>query len=204
MYKHSKEYKWRFLMLPGILKRPINLPLAVHATLALASILWFQWAKGKLDASYAASRHPVDYMTGQTNFSGETIKGYYATMVEAGTLDIYVTTQLIDFGFIFGIIAIGFFVCTLIARLGRSGSLGRKTGVFAGVSLVSGGVCDMIENGWSFVMLANPDDFANWLAIPYSLFATVKFGLITLGMALILVSLVLTAVGRVSGRPTIG
>lgn len=180
------------------------LPLPAHGGLAAVSIFWFQWAKGKLDASYAASGHPVDYMTGQTSFSGEVIKGYYATMQNAGTLDIYTRTQLIDFAFILGFLGIGLFFCTLLARLGRVDSFARKAGLLAGMSIVLGGIADMIENGWSFIMLANPATFADWLAIPYSSFAVLKFALITAGMALVLACLFLGAIGRLFSKPRIG
>ena len=106
-------------MLTKFMKKIISLPVLAHIALAVITMSWFQWAKGKLDASYAASLHPVDYLTGQTRFSGEMIKGYYATMSDAGTLKVYVTTQLIDFGFILGFLGIGLFVCTLIARHDR-------------------------------------------------------------------------------------
>lgn len=115
-----------------IMQKITGLPVFAHVALAVGTIGWFGWTKGKLDASYAASRHPVDYMTGQTRFSGEAVKGYYKTMSEAGTLDIYVQTQLIDFGFILGFLGIGLFVCTLIARLSRRASLGRTLGLGAG------------------------------------------------------------------------
>lgn len=187
-----------------IMKKIMDLPVLAHAALAVTSIFWFQWAKGKLDASYAASLHPVDYMTGQTSFSGETVKGHYAAMTDAGTLDIYVTTQLIDFGFILGFLGIGLLVCTLIARLSRTESFGQRIGVLAGLAFVFGGMSDMIENGWSFVMLANPSTFADWLAIPYSTFAVLKFGLITLGLGLSLASLLSAVVGRVLHKPNIG
>lgn len=187
-----------------VMKKIVDLPVLVHVALAAVSILWFQWAKGLLDASYAASLHPVDYMTGQTSFSGEAVKGYYATMSDAGTLDVYVTTQLIDFGFILGFLGIGLFVCTLIARLNRPLSFGRKLGVLAGLAFVFGGLSDMIENGWSFVMLANPSTFADWLALPYSTFAVLKFGLITFGLGLSLASLVLAPAGRALNKPNIG
>lgn len=187
-----------------LLNRLVVLPLVALVPLAAGSLIWFQWAKGKLDSSYAASKHPVDYMTGQTSFSAERIKGYYSAMIDTGTLDIYVRTQLIDFGFILGFFGIGLFVCTLLARLGRAGSIGRKLGIGAGLAFVFGGLCDVIENCWSFVMLANPSGFADWLAIPYSLFAVSKFGLITLGMALFLASLVSIVLGRAWRKPKIG
>jgi len=67
----------------------MSLPPVAHIVCAVAAFMGFQWAKGLLDASYAASGHPVDYVTGQTSFSGEIIKGYYATMQDAGSLDVY-------------------------------------------------------------------------------------------------------------------
>lgn len=187
-----------------LLENITRLPLAVHAAASVAAIGYFQWIKGALDRSYAASNHPVDYATGQTSFDGGVIKGYYAQMEAAGTLDVYVTTQLIDFGFILGMMCIALFVCTLIARLARQGSFARKAGLFAGVSILAGALCDAIENGISFIMLADPAGFADWLALPYSAFASVKFALITLGMLLVLVSLVTAIAGRLIKRPAIG
>lgn len=185
------------------LNRITQLPLVLHTVAAATTIGYFRWIQGVLDRSYAASGHPVDYATGQTTFDGGAIKEYYAEMQANGTLDVYVSTQLIDFGFIFGMICIALFVCTLIARLGREGSFARKAGVLAGLSVIAGALCDAIENGVSFIMLANPAGFADWLALPYSAFASIKFALITLGMLLVLVSLLSSLVGRTIKRPTI-
>ena len=82
------------------LKQMTTISFPLHAGIAVTTLIGFQWIKNVLDASYAASKHPVDYATGQTTFNAETIKGYYATMEELSTLDIYRTTQIIDFGFI--------------------------------------------------------------------------------------------------------
>jgi hypothetical protein len=191
-------------MMSSTFHRITQLPLWLHSAAALASVGLFQLAKAKLDASYAASGHPVDYVTGQTSFNGATIKGYYAQMQELGTLDVYRTTQIIDFGFIAGMACVGLFVATLLARMARPASFGRHVGLFAGLALVLGACCDAIENGWSFVMLANPAGFADWIALPYSGFAVAKFGLIALGMLLILLCLLLTAIGHILKRPTIG
>lgn len=191
-------------MTPSVFKRITTLPLWAHGLCAVGTLAAFQLVKGRLDASYAASLHPVDYFTGQTSFSAETIKGYYASMQDTGTLDIYRTTQIIDFGFLFSMGCIGIFVCTLIARLSREGSFGRRAGLFAGFAIVLGATCDAIENGWSFVMLANPEGFADWLAYPYSGFASVKFALITLGMLLVLISILSGVIGRVIKKPAIG
>lgn len=182
----------------------IALPVWAHAACAAGTVGFFQWIKGHLDASYAASGHPVDYFTGQTAFSGPVIKEYYGHMQDAGTLDIYIRTQMIDFGFILAMIGVGVFIFTLLARLGRAGSFSRRVGLLAGLSIATGALCDAIENGISFIMLANPAGFADWLALPYSAFASIKFALIAFGMLLVLVSLVTAVAGRLIKRPAIG
>lgn len=49
--------------------------------LAVAALYFaMNWAQGVLDASYAKSQFPVDYMTGQTSFSGAAVKGWYQSM----------------------------------------------------------------------------------------------------------------------------
>lgn len=191
-------------MILRVLSRVTELPVWAHLSAGVATLGFFQWVKGHLDASYAAAKHPVDYFTGQTTFSGPAVKGYYAQMLETGTLDVYWTTQVIDYGFIFAIICIGTFVATLFARISRKESVGRRIGLLGGASLCLGAICDAIENAWSFLMLANPTDFPDWLALPYSAFASVKFGFITLGMALVLISLLCAVLGRVLGKPRIG
>lgn len=186
------------------LSRVTTLPMWAHTGAAAATVAGFNWVKARLDASYSASQHPVDYATGQTTFDGARVKGYYAHMIETGTLDIYRTTQLIDFGFILAIACMGIFVCTLVARVARHGSWGRRLGLIAGLCAIVGALSDGIENGWSFIMLANPKDFANWLALPYSSFASLKFALITLAMLCLLTSAVLAATGRLTGKSNLG
>lgn len=188
----------------SIINKVMKLPLWGHALGAAVSFAAFNWVKGKLDASYVASNHPVDYVTGQTSFNGDTIKGYYNHMIDAGTLDVYWQTQLIDYGFIAAMLCIGLFAGTLIARIGRAESWSRKIGKWAAVSIMLGAVSDAIENLISFIMLSNPQDFANWIAIPYSAFATIKFFLIALGMVGLIVTLVLAAVGRLMRKPKLG
>lgn len=188
----------------AIFRRIAALPVPVHLAATAATFVGFNWIKARLDQSYAASNHPVDYATGQTTFDGDAIKGFYAHMSDLGTLDVYRTTQLIDFGFITMIACMGLFFATLIARAARDGSWGRWFGLTAGLCAVFGAVCDAIENGWSFVMLADPAGFANWLALPYSGFASLKFAFITAAMGCLLLSLLCAATGRLSRRAAIG
>ena len=104
-----------------LLDRVTALPLWTHAAAAVATVASFQWTRGWLEAGCAASRHPVDFATGQTAFSGEKIKSYFAHTQKTGTLDVYWTTQVIDYGFILAMACMGLFVCTFVARFSRGG-----------------------------------------------------------------------------------
>ena len=191
-------------MIMKLVSKVIGMPLWSNIIALPIIFAAFNWIKSKLDSSYAASNHPVDYATGQTSFNGETIKGYYQTMIDAGTLDIYWQTQFIDFGFIVAIFCIGLFTGALVARFARVGSWGRKLGRFAAFAIIMGALCDVIENLISFVMLSNPVNFQHWIALPYSGFAALKFLLITLGVFGVLASILMTAIGRLAQRPKIG
>ncbi len=180
-----------------LMERAMQMNGFTHAGAVLVSFSGFQWVKGKLDASYAASNHPVDYATGQMAFSADVTKGYYAHMEALGTLDVYRTTQLIDFGFIAGMMALAFFLSTFVGRFAADGSWARKAAIFAGCAVIAGAVCDVAENLISFVMLADPLEFTNWIALPYSAFASVKFVLIALGMLGLLIAFILTAIQAV-------
>lgn len=182
------------------LNRVTQLPLILHVGMTLAAFGAFQAVRLRLDASYAASGHPVDYATGQTTFDAERIKGFYAHMQDLGTLDIYLRTQIIDFGFIAMMMAFGLCLGTLVARAGADGSWGRRIGFLAAVLAVTGASFDVLENLVSFVMLADPQDFPAWLALPYSGFAVAKFICLTAAMGLVPVSLITSLVTAISGR----
>ena len=187
-----------------IFKHIITIPLWIHISAAIATLIGFRWIKNILDASYTASKHPVDFAAGQTTFNAETIKGYYAHMTNQGTLEVYQMTQIIDFGFILAMLCMSLFVCTLVTRTARTDSWGRGIGLLASLAIGVGAVCDAIENGISFIMLAKPTDFSDWLAMPYSAFASLKFALIALGMLSIILCLVMIIAGRLLKKPKIG
>lgn len=180
--------------------RVTALPLWAHAGLAAAAFAGFQAVKTRLDASYAASNHPVDYATGQLAFDAEKIEGYYAAIQAKGTLEVYWTTQFIDFGFIAGVMALGVLLGTLAARLGPVGSLGRKLGFAVAVLAVVGAGFDALENLLSFVLLQDPSNIAQPLALAYSSAAAVKFGLLSLAMLALLLSIVAGVWARFRAR----
>ena len=178
-----------------------RLPAIAHLAAAAVAFGGFQWVKGRLDASYAASGHPVDYATGQLAFDARLIEGYYAHMIEAGTLDVYWQTQFIDFGFIAAVTALAVLLGTLAARFGgrinRLGVWGWNLGLAAAILGVSGAAFDALENLLSFFMLANPQAIPQPLALAYSTSAAVKFALLTAAMLCLLLSILAGAAGRI-------
>lgn len=183
-----------------------RLPLPIHLTAAAVAFGGFQWVKTRLDASYEASQHPVDYATGQLAFNARVIEGYYAHMIDVGTLDIYWQTQFIDFGFIAAVMAVSVLFGTLAARLGgrvnRLGLWGWRLGLAAATLGMAGAGFDMLENLLSFAMLARPEAIPQLLALAYSGAAAAKFALLTAAMASLLLALLVGVAGRVRNAMT--
>lgn len=175
--------------------RRFTVPIWAHLSATLVAFGLFQGAKGWLDASYAASGHPVDYATGQLAFDAPTIEGYYRTMADAGTLGVYWQTQIIDFGFIASVMLLAVTLGTLLARLG---GWARWLGLTAAALGVAGGTMDAVENLLSFWMLSTPTAIPPALAMAYSSAAAAKFALLTTAMVAALAAMVAGAVRRVA------
>lgn len=162
----------------------------------------FNWVKGRLDESYAASGYPVDYATGQLAFDAALIESYYAHMIDGGTLDIYWQTQVIDFGFIAALVAVSLLFGTLAARFAdsslRVGIWGRHLGLLAAGLGMAGAGCDAVENLLSFAMLTNPRAIPQPLVLAYSSAAAIKFGLLTLAMLALVASILAGAAARIA------
>jgi hypothetical protein len=161
-----------------------QIPLWLHLGLAIFAYLGTRVTNIILDHSYAASLYPVPFYVGQTAFRGEVLKGYYAHMLEAQTLDIYWRTQLIDFGFIAAVFIAGVTVSLCLARLNKPFPFLYKLSLVAALLIPLGAIFDTIENLISFVMLAQPTHFPDWIAFIYSSFAVLKFAAIIPGYCL--------------------
>lgn len=133
-----------------------------------------------LDASYVRSQFPVPFYVGQTTFDAAELKGYYAHMIEKGTLEVYLHTQRIDYVFMLtamvSLFLLGAAALRTVPQAWRSGWLGTVGRTLLWVCPLAAGF-DAMENAVSFAMLANPTDFADWLVYPYSGFAVAKFAL---------------------------
>lgn len=163
--------------------------------LAIAAWGVARFAQIWLDGFYARSKFPVPFYVGQTTFDAVELKGYYAYMIERGTLGIYYQTQVVDFVFmitswVFLVLLMGASLRTLPERLrlGKLGAVGRA--MFWIVPMAP--VFDALENLASFVMLSNPTEFANAWVYPYSTFAVLKFALFATGYLWAAISLILS------------
>ncbi len=148
-----------------------------------------------LDGFYTRSKFPVSFFEGQTTFDAIELKGYYAHMIEQGTLDIYVQTQLVDFvfmatSFVSLLVLAGAALRTLPRALHGTKVFSVATAMLVIVPLAP--AFDAIENLTSFIMLADPQGFSDWLVMPYSAFAVTKFALFALGYLWAIVTLVIS------------
>lgn len=147
-------------------------------TLALLTLMAFAfnyWASSTLTASYIASKFPVPYYVAQLSFSPEQLKAWYSVLQELGTFEVYVLTQHIDSLFILSTLLLHCFALVLISRLFAEKSKGRKIMVICALISAIAPISDQLENLMSYIMLANPNNFADGLAYIYSSFAATKF-----------------------------
>lgn len=155
--------------------RTLTLLLATLAAFAL-NLLASAW----LNSSYAASGFPVPYFEAQLSFDAAKLKGWYAQLLQAGTLGLYRQTQHIDFLFIATVALLHPLALLLVGRLFSASSRARGwLVVAAGLSLIAP-VADGLENAVSYVMLANPLGFNVMWAQLYSSLAALKFVMFTL------------------------
>ena len=174
----------------NIKQRITNLSLTAHIILAIVTFIVFRVANMILDVSYARSQFPVPFQVGQTAFQGELIKSYYQTMIDAGTLSIYWQTQLIDYGFIMSLFAVGLVLPLLLRRAVRPNSRPFHIISWAATLIPLGALFDATENLISFAMLAQPLTFPNWIAPIYSTFAVLKFAAIGTGYLCVAIGLI--------------
>ncbi|PUA26679.1 MAG: hypothetical protein B0W54_23355 [Cellvibrio sp. 79] len=143
--------------------------------LTLMAFAFNYWASNALTASYIESRFPVPYYVAQLSFNPEQLKAWYSTLQTLGTFDVYVLTQHIDSLFILSTLLLHCFALVLISRLFSANSKGRKIMVVCALISAIAPISDQLENLVSYVMLADPENFANGLAYIYSSFAATKF-----------------------------
>lgn len=138
----------------------------------------------------------------QLAFDLDVIRNQYAGLVEQGTLDTYVTTQVLDYLFISGLAAFGSLLHRLIARAHTLGSRWHRLARFGGLLVVTSAGFDAVENLVAFAMLADPSGFPSLLAPIYSSLAAVKWAIAFIGGPLLLAELGAVVVRLVRRRAT--
>jgi len=131
-----------------------------------------------LSKFYTAFKFPVPYQEAQLSMDPAALQGWYKSLIEMDTLEVYIQTQLIDFAFIITTALLGLIFGMFLYRVSKNNQLGIIARVFA-VSIIFllplGALFDTLENLVSFFMLNDPTSFPEWLAYMYSSFAWLKF-----------------------------
>lgn len=158
----------------------------------LTQIMW-------LDPLYVLSEFPVNFFVGQTTFNAQELKSYYAVLIERGTLNNYFWVQIADYLFMLTVFVAHVALMVACYRsLPARPFLKKFAWVMVFIAPMAAGF-DALENLVSFFLLANPQDFADWLVYPYSSFAAIKFVIfgLTYCWALIAIAIsILSAVAR--------
>lgn len=173
-----------------------NTTLIIQGLVSLVSLGIYFLTSHILEKSYVLSKFPVTYFEQQTSFDALKMKEWYAYMIEQGTFDIYLKTQFIDFAFIAAVILAGFVLWSFIANLHPNGSFFERWGHKMAFALPFAGAFDIFENLVSFFMIANPDNFAAFIVIPYSAFAVLKFACWTVGLIWLVIALLSLPITR--------
>ena len=160
---------------------------------SLLAALFNFWATDLLNVSYASSGFPVPYWQAQLSFDANKLKGWYQILIERGTLDRYIQTQHIDFVFIASVLILHIVVLLAISRALSANSGLRRAMIVAAMLSALAPLADALENGISYVMLANPADFAEGLAWIYSSLAAVKFAMFTVAYLAAILGLICAA-----------
>lgn len=161
--------------------------------IGLLALLFNFWATDLLNASYASSGFPVPYWQAQLSFDANKLKGWYQILIERGTLDRYIQTQHIDFVFIASVLILHIVVLLAISRALPANSGLRRAMIIAAMLSAIAPIADALENGISYIMLANPADFADGLAWAYSSLAAVKFAMFTVAYLAAILGLICAA-----------
>lgn len=88
----------------------------------------------------------------------------------------------------------GYTVWKFVSQLHKEGTFFNRYGKWFAFALPLAGLFDVLENLVSFFMIANPVNFPDWLVIPYSTLAVIKFGFWGIAILWLVIS-VITLVG---------
>lgn len=149
--------------------------------------------------AFIRAEFPGTLFQAQLAFGGETIKAQYATLIQQGTFGAYVTAQIIDYAWIFGLMLTLFFAHVAIARA-QTNPGWRNLALSLAIIAPAIASADAFENLVSFFMLASPQDFPNWLAPVYLSLAAIKWGWSVIGVSILIVEVITLVVTKLWRR----
>ncbi len=174
-----------------------NAKLSLQGGIAFIALGLYFISSYFLEKSYMQSQFPVSYFEQQTSFNAPKMKEWYAYMIDQGTFELYIQTQLIDFLFIATVIFAGFTLWSFTANLHPKTHVFNTWGQQLAFALPIAGIFDVLENLVSLIMIENPVDFAASIVIPYSTFAVLKFTCWAVGLVWLLLSIVALPIIRI-------
>jgi hypothetical protein len=177
--------------------RTTVLVLLLAAAVAVAAVgqVWLQ-------ATFATVRHPASLGVANTTADADALRGWYRVLLAQGTLDRMVATELVDLVWVGGVAASSVLLTLVAARL-----LSRRNPPAAGLlrriapwtALAPG--MDLVENGLSLVMLADPLGFPAPLAVAHAVVSWLKLaGMVAVGVGVPAYSLWSARRGEGGGR----
>ncbi len=179
------------------LTQPKKAQLGVYLALSLLLAIGGYIA---VTVSFIATKYPVSLFEAQLAFDAVAIKSHYNVLITQGTFDKFVHTQIIDFAWIIGLMLTLFFAHVAIARAQPATSRWQRLALRLAVLGPLIASADIFENLCSFVMLANPGRFPNWLALVYSSFAAIKWSWSVIGTTLVIIQIGALVVSRTRKR----
>ena len=138
-----------------------------------------------------ASNFPGGLEETQLGFDGEYIRECFSTMSDQD-FTIFILGNIADYGFMVSYGLMFFSSALLLTRRLNEGKI-RQLGYIISFLGVFSACCDAIENVFIISMALDPVQFPGWLAIPHSIFAHLKFNLMYITSAGILLLIIVNA-----------
>ena len=150
----------------------------------ILSFIGFIFFNIYLGILFEETGYPVQLLVSQTRFDALELKSDFSILIELGTLSDYILIQYLDLGIM--VFTTVFFLTLALFITKRVKSVSwRNRGYMASLFFPISSLLDLIENTFLLIMLKNPLEFADWLAIAYSTSAVVKLCSFLLGLILL-------------------
>lgn len=172
------------------------LPLSAHGALVLAALIGFVaiWNfAGRVFAQAIDTkvREPISQISLQFSFGAERLRDLYQKM----DIPQYIRSQKMDFLIVGGIAVLGCVAGSFAMRLAPVETWAATLGLWSIAFALLGAAFDGAEDLVSFLTLRDVQGFADWLALYYSLLASLKMVFLVLWLLALFGSLGITVQG---------